>query len=324
MQQRDLFGNLITEQKPVITYPWSHSKANFLDSCPSKYFFQYYGSKVRYAKNIENKERIIFLSHLATKHLITGTIIHDAIDNYFKQYKRGINYNLSMILNWAYEKFETICQLTERARKNNNIKFNNRDKISKELFEGTVKPEEFKKEIREKITLNLTNFYEAQVFEDFRKGGKLKSSFLEKWVIFKLMDYAAIKGKLDLGFDATTGEYFIVDWKTGNVENEETSLQLLIYAVWATEVMEIEVEKVKLFKAYLQEQRVEPLEFSENHILRAKMRVIQDTESIKKLHKYGVDGVGAAFSKIDFPNRICPQCPFEEICHKKVQNENAN
>jgi len=322
MQQRDLFGNKMVDQEPVITYPWSHSRANARDSCPLKYFFQYYGSKARSAKNISNKERISFLSHLATKQLIAGTIIHDAIDRYFKQYKAGTNYNLAMLLTWAYNRFETVCQLTEQARNDEKIKFGSRDKILKELYYRTVEPERFKHEIQEKIKLNLTNFYDAQEFEEFRTGGKLKSSFLEKWVTFILMNYVSIKGKLDLGFDSVTGNYFIVDWKTGNVENEETSLQLLIYAVWATEIMNIDRGRVKLFKAYLQEKRVERLEFSDDHILRAKMCVIQDTESIEKLHKYGIDGIISAFSPIDFPNKICPQCPFEEICHKKVANGN--
>lgn len=322
MQQRDLFGNVIVEQQKAVTYPWSHSRANALESCTLKYFFQYYGSKTRFAKNIPNKDRITFLSHLATKQLIAGTIIHDAVDHYFKQYKAGNNYNLAMLLTWAYNRFEAICQLTERARKDEKIKFDSRDKISKELYYRTVDPEEYKRGITGKIRLNLTNFYEAEVFEQFRTGGKLKSSFLERWVRIILKNYVSIKGKLDLGFDSPSDDYIIVDWKTGNVENEETSLQLLIYAVWATEVENINPAKVKLFKAYLQENRVEPLEFSDDHILRAKMRVIQDTESIEKLHKYGIEGTVAAFSKIDFPNKICPQCPFEEICHKKVENGN--
>ena len=322
MQQRDLFGNLISEERQTIAYPWSHSRANCLESCNLKYFFQYYGSKGRSAKNIPDKQRIIFLSHLATKHLIAGTIIHDAIDHYFRQYKAGTNYNLSMLLTWAYNKFEAICRLTEQARINEHIKFDSRDKISKELYYRTVDPEKFKIEIREKITINLTNFLDAKEFEEFRIGGKQKSSFLEKWVIFKLMGYVSIKGKLDLSFDSSTGKYYIIDWKTGNVEYEETSLQLLIYAIWAIEEMKIDPERVLLFKAYLQENRVEQLEFSDDNILRAKMHVIQDTEAIEKLHKYGIEGTIAAFSKIDFPNKICPQCPFEEICHKNVANGN--
>ena len=323
MQNRDLFGNILKGEVNLINYPWSHSRINFLDSCPLKYFYQYYAAKGRTAKNIPGKKRIAFLSHLATKHLIVGTIIHDAIDNYFKCYKNGLNYDLAMILNWAFQKLEDIYRLTERARSNPDIQFKNGEKIFKELYYKTVDATEFKLAVEEKIKICLTNFYKAEEFEGFRRAGKLKSSSLEKWIIFKIMGYAAVKGKLDLSFETEANDYILVDWKTGNIENEETSLQLLVYAIWAIENQKINAQKIKLFKAYLQETRVEPLEFSEDNILRAKMRVIHDTEMIEKLHGYGVNGNIAAFSRIDFPNKICPQCPFEELCHKTIANENT-
>lgn len=322
MQQRDLFGNIIEEVQTNTFYSWSHSRIGALNSCPRKYFYSYYGSKKRSAKNIVGKEKIIFLSHLATKHLVVGTIIHDAIDHYFKQYKQGVNYDLTMLLNWAFERLELVFNLTERSRTNSLIQFKNGEKIFKEIYYRTVKSEKFKEELQEKIRINLTNFYAAEEFHEFRMGGKLKSAELEKWLIFKLMGYASIKGKMDLGFESASGEYFVVDWKTGGVENEETSLQLLIYAIWGIETGNIDPKRVKLFKAYLQEKKVEALEFSNDHILRAKMRVIQDTQTIEKLHKYGLEGVEEAFSQIDFPNKICPQCPYEELCHKTIENGN--
>ncbi len=268
------------------------------------------------------KKKLLFYLIWPRNHLVIGTIIHDAIDNYFKKNKNGIDYDLNLILRYAFEKMDSTFNLTEKARFYKNIKFNNGDKILKELFYRTVDPEKFKSEIREKIRTNLTNFYHSQVFEEFRSGGKLKSSNLEKWITFKLMGYASIKGKMDMGFDSASGEYFVVDWKTGSIENEETSLQLLIYAIWGIEVENIDPQRIKLFKAYLQENKVEPLEFSDEHILRAKMRVIQDTQTMEKLHKYGVEGVEEAFSKINLPNKICPQCPFEEFCYKTITNGN--
>jgi hypothetical protein len=229
-----------------------------------------------------------------------------------------------MVLNWAFEKLEAVYNLTERARLHDTVHFNSNDKIFKELFYRTVEQENFKTEVKEKIQTNLTNFYEAEEFKEFRNGGKMKSSELEKWITFKLMGYAAIKGKMDLGFDAGPEAYYVVDWKTGSVENEETSLQLLIYAIWNIGTAKIDTGRVKLFKAYLQEKKVEPLEFSDEHILRAKMRVIQDTQTIEKLHRYGVEGIEEAFTKIDFPNKICPQCPFEQLCHKTIANGNKH
>lgn len=314
---RDLFGNLIESVQPATYYPWSHSRINFLDSCPRKYYYHYYVAKKKTAKNAPDKNQAMILAHLGTKHLLLGTIIHSTIELYFKKYKSGSNYNLNYLLQTGYQRLEDAITLTRNARNNPQFNFpNSTDKIFKELFYGSVNEVTFKEELSEKIKLNLTNFFNAEAFAEFRQGGKQKSSELEKWVIFKLMNYASIKGKLDLTFVDQQEQFNIVDWKTGNVENEESSLQLLIYAIWAQETKKIEQDSMRLYKAYLQEQKVEELQISEEFILRAKMKVIQDTQAIEQLHNYGVNGIDAAFSKIKFPNKICPQCPFEEICHK--------
>lgn len=316
MTQTDLFGNSVDAPKVEIeTHGWSHSRINALDSCPRKYFYAYYGGKKRSAPNIENKARIEFLTRLGNRALIMGTIIHDTIDYYFNQYKAGKNHDLGHLLSRALTKLEDSFRLTI-ASKTKKVTLDANQKLLKEVYYDRVDVNVFKNGIKEKIILNLTNFYDANGFEFLRKGGKMKGALKESWVRMSILNFAKVIGKLDLCFEDYDGNFVVADWKTGNPENEETSLQLMIYALWALEVKKVDKDKIKLYKAYLQEGTVESLEFSDEHILRARMKVMQDTERMQLLHRYGVEGNNAAFTKLPVHGKICDQCPFEEICYK--------
>jgi hypothetical protein len=314
--QTDLFGNIIQTQVEPETQGWSHSRVNAVESCARKYFYAYYGSKKRAARNLENKERLEFLAKMGNRPLIMGTIIHETIDYYFRRYKAGSNHSLNHLLSHAFTKLEEAFALTTSSRMSP-AELKQNQKIFKEVYYGKIDSVPgFKEGIREKIQLNLTNFYTSEEFEFLRRGGKMQGSKQESWVRLSILDFAKVIGKLDLCFEDYDQNFIVADWKTGNLENEETSLQLLIYALWAVETRNIDKSKVKLYKAYLQEGTVESLEFSDDHILRAKMKVVQDSERMKNLHRYGIEGNEAAFTKLPVRGKICEQCPFEEVCHK--------
>jgi hypothetical protein len=314
--QTDLFGNIVHSKIEPEKQGWSHSRVNALDSCPRKYFYAYYGSKKRAAQNLENKPRLEFLAKMGNRPLIMGTIIHETIDYFFRRYKAGSNHNLNHLLSYAFMKLEGAFTLTMSAR-TKLIELKPDQKLFKEVYYGIVNNvTEFKDSIKQKIQLNLSNFYTSEEFEFLRKGGKMQGSMLESWVRLSILDFAKVIGKLDLCFEDYEQNFIVADWKTGNLENEETSLQLMIYALWAIEARNIDKSRVKLYKAYLQEGTTETLEFSDDHIMRAKMKVVQDSERMKCLHKYGIDGNEAAFTKLPVRGKICEQCPFEEVCHK--------
>ncbi|GGA92396.1 PD-(D/E)XK nuclease family protein [Puia dinghuensis] len=316
--QTDLFGNIIPMNVEPETQGWSHSRANALESCPRKYFYAYYGSKKRAARNLENKTHLEFLAKMGNRPLIMGTIIHETIDYYFRRYKAGSNHSLNQLLSHAFTKLEDAFALTLKMQAAiKPIELKPDQKLFKEVYYGRIgNISEFKEGIKQKIQLNLTNFYTSEDFEFLRRGGKMKGSMQESWVRLSILDFAKVVGKLDLCFEDYDQNFIVSDWKTGNLENEETSLQLMIYALWAVEARKIDKSRVKLYKAYLQEGTVEDLEFSDDHIMRAKMKVVQDSERMKYLHKYGIDGNEAAFTKLPVRGKICEQCPFEEVCYK--------
>jgi CRISPR/Cas system-associated exonuclease Cas4 (RecB family) len=107
----------------------------------------------------------------------------------------------------------------------------------------------------------------------------------------------------------------IADWKTGKKELQDTSLQLLVYALWARQFREWDFDSVEIQKAYLASGQLEKLEYSELHINRARARIMQDVEVLKEMDEFGKDAIKEAFAMHKGKN--CKLCPFEEICHAK-------
>lgn len=56
-----------------------------MEQCPLRYYFEYYGSHLRMARDEPRKERLRFLKSLSNRHLRTGTIVHLIIRTYFKR-----------------------------------------------------------------------------------------------------------------------------------------------------------------------------------------------------------------------------------------------
>ncbi|MCG8532206.1 MAG: PD-(D/E)XK nuclease family protein [Desulfovibrionales bacterium] len=311
IMQYDLFNKVKTP--PLEKASWSYSKIGTLKQCPRKYYFQYFGSKKRLALNEPNKERLIFLSTLSNKHLVGGSIVHTVIATYLKKKRKGEEWDLNRLINWSKKLLSESFIYSENLR--NGI-VDNRiypPAILKEVYYSKRDLSGLRNEIENKIVTNLTNFIQSKKFEELKDGAIQVNSLIEAKAVFKIDESTQINGQIDIAFDSKEG-IIIADWKTGKVEHEDTSLQLLAYALWAIEKKSIETNRIKIKKAYLFEDRLEELEFSEKHLFRARARILQDVELLRDLHEFGKEGISDAFTKCD-QERVCTTCQFEEICH---------
>lgn len=292
---------------------WSYSKMGTLRSCPRKFYYQYYGSKKRSAKADPQKDKIIFLSKFSNRHLIPGSIVHDAIALYFRKAKANEKWDINK-LKWRAHKMlnESIKYSIELKNASivSSAKFP--PDIFKELYYSTIPESELKDKMTEKINDNIDVFYSSEKFKHLKIGGQGEDSIVENNASFLLTPSIEVNGKIDISF--TSGNDFIIaDWKTGNREIEDNSLQLLTYALWAIDQKKTEGKSIKIQKAYLIEDELEEFEYSETHLLRAKMKIIQDSESLASLDKYGKKGVMEAFTKCG-QKKICDLCAFQETC----------
>jgi len=307
----DINSKVIKEEQHVIS--WSPSKMNTAKQCSRRLYYQYYGSKKSKAKNDHDKERLQFLANFSNKSLVAGEIVHTVIASYFRKAKIGEIWSLDRLLGFAFHMLRQSVQYSKDIKAGKPLQTEYPPSILKEIYYGQVEEEIIVKEIKDKLEINLKGFIAAPKFEHLRKGGSLYTSVVEVKAKFELVKSVKIDGVIDLAFQ--DGDVFrIADWKTGKSEDEDTSLQLLTYALWAAKKRN-KKDSVIIEKAYLAEDKLENLEYSDVHLERARVRIIQDAEILRELHDFGIEGNSLAFTKCDKP-RICMLCPFQEVCDK--------
>lgn len=323
--QKDLFGNIIEaasskKKKPseLEKLTLSFSKAQVLDQCNLRYYYHYYGSnkKKKYIQE-SNKEKLWKLKKLSNYSMLMGEIIHDTIEIFFKKAKKGDEWEYEQLIWLANKKLNDSIEHSKTYEIGQVETKEYPPKPLKEIVLMGMDAEQIKKDGMELIEKCFTNFCESPDLKDFYWSEHIAvNAIVEERVIFEITEDIKIDGKVDLAYYDENEEFFhIIDWKTGELDFEDTSLQLLMYAIWANQELGIPLEDIKIYKAYLQKGKLDQLRLSEYEIERAKAKITQDFVSrMKLLHPKGMEAKAKAFAPRKETN-ICALCPFEEVCY---------
>ena len=317
MDQIDLFGNVTAKASPVkaVKMRWSFSRLGAFAACPRLGYYHYFGGSKRKAASEPHKDRIQFLKQLSAGHLVAGEIVHTAIRAYLMKVKEEQVWKLSQVISFANMLLDSAIQHTTDMVAGVKREYDHRaPAVIQELFYGTVTADALKDALREKMQVSLTKFYQLADFQEFRDGALQENSLVERKISLNY-EGILVEGAIDLMYPIG-GRWVIVDWKTGENDSEESSLQLLTYALWAHDELEIPLDAISLFKAFLTEGVAEPLLFSAQELRRAKARILQDIELLKEMEEFGDAGNWEAFSACGQP-KVCAQCAYQEICSKE-------
>ena len=315
MTQLDFFDkNILSPSESRNKFNYSYSRFETFDSCERKYYYSYYGSKKTKALDEPLKEELIELSELANRHLIIGDILHSVISWFLKTAKKGDLKEYSQIENFAIRRLNNVLDNT-MFFKSDGIKKESEFPlpIIKELLYDYYNYLSLKNELEEAIRKNLNNFFNSAKFEDLRNGALTDSAIIEGRSNFNLGNIKVI-GKIDLAFEKN-GLLTINDWKTGKSHFEETSLQLLIYALWARSKNEFQDKEIIIQKSYLAEDEIDVLKYSESQLYRTKAKIRQQVELLKEMEEFGNQAIESAFP-VRKHEKKCRICPFEKICYR--------
>ncbi len=315
--QLDLFGNIVIANEGASVASkvnWSYSKMQIFRDCPRKYYYMYYGSKKRNAKDEPLKMELIELSKLSNKYMVQGNLIHQMIGLYFNKAKKNDFWDYGKTSNFAKMILNETIEYNNSVKKGISVDNTKYPKaLLKELLVKDVDSIKLKDEMLSTIDQCIKIFFESDVYKEVRLGGISYDSLVEGDTSFTLTESINVDGKVDLAFlsDKTLN---ITDWKTGKKGVEDTSLQLLVYALWAKKINHWKFDTVEIKKAYLASCELEKLEFSDVNVERAKVRIMQDAEILNEMNDYGKMAEGSAFTMHKGKN--CLQCPYEKICYK--------
>jgi hypothetical protein len=292
---------------------WSYTRREILELCPRRYYYQYYGSSVRTAKNDPQKHKLRFLKRIKNRNLRVGEILHLVIRTYLMELQLGNTWSLVRLLKWARDIYRRDIE------------------YSKSYPLGTSKEEKYTPcllleyyyerddaehlcVLAEKSMINaLTIFKKREELSPFFTGVGTEDSIIEKSSCWKDNRFT-IRGKIDLAY-RNLDRVTVVDWKIGDNNSTEDSLQLLSYAMLAMSHFKCKPDLIDLFRVHLGVFSVEKFVFNEVDMMRVKGRILQDLEKMQALEKYGRNGNAEAFTPC-FQQGICILCQYQAVYPK--------
>lgn len=318
--QMDLFGGILMEdepnpkkvaQSPTPFVEWSFSRRGTLETCPRKYYYQYYGGKQEKRGSPKEMDSIRFLKMLSNQHLVSGSIVHSLIRLFLTKAQEGTTYSLDFLKKMARDTVTNSITFTENYRQGDEKK-NPYLHLLQEVFEERENSRAIYQQVIDKTSTLLDNFYQSEVFKPFVEAGKKLGAFAEKKFKLPLDEHTKVSGEADLAF-WQDGYFVICDWKTGKVDDGDDSMQLLTYTWWAMDTQNVPLDKVKLYKAYLLENEVKEFRLSEREFYMNKIAIRQSADVMLEMAEFGEEGDWSAFTPCN-QRKICSLCPFQKIC----------
>lgn len=278
---------------------WSISRYEKFKLCRRQYFYEYYG---KYDKEYP---KINKLKKLKSIPLAKGSIVHDVI---------------KVLL-------ERLLKSEQEIDGRRFLEFSK--DLTNRYYEEKTFFEEYYKEVS-KVDIDklykdikkcLNNFIKSKRF-DWIKTEAIKNK--ENWVIeppgygeFRLSDMK-VYCKVDFLFPIDN-VYYIIDWKTGKLDNIKHKKQLLGYVSWASYNFKLSPVSIIPIIAYLRPIYKEiKMKFNESDIRDFINEIKDETEEMYSLCKNIGENIPKEkeeFTKIK-NKKICKYCSYKEICIK--------
>lgn len=278
---------------------WSTSRYEKFKLCKRQYFYEYYG---KYDKEYPTINK---LKKLTSIPLSKGAIVHNVIKILLERLlKSEQEIDEGRFLEFSKTLTNRYCEEKTFF-----------EEYYKEVLK--VNPDKLYKDIKK----YLTNFIKSKRLK-WIKTEAIKNK--ENWVIeppgygeFRVLDMK-LYCKVDFLFPIDDN-YYIIDWKTGKLDNIKHKKQLLGYALWASYNFKINPESIIPIIAYLRPIYKEiKMKFNESDIKDFINEIKEETEEMYSLCKNIEENIPK--DKEEFikkeNKKICKYCNYKEVCFK--------
>ena len=212
-------------------FSWSRSRDATFRECRRRYWFQYYGSWGGWAASADPQTREIYiLKQLKSRQMWAGEVVHTCIQRSLTNLRAGIEpLPVETILSLALDQMRTEWKQSRervyRARPRTTGLFEHE-------YEVEVSDAEWRANA-EHVASCLKTFYASDTYRFIRALPRERFLEIEDFSSFQL-DGTRVHVKLD--FACREGDrHHIFDWKTGRRDDEDNSIQLACYALYASE-----------------------------------------------------------------------------------------
>lgn len=316
VEQLALFDDPTTVQQPLGDVAWSYSRRMALEQCARRYYYEYYGSNKRSAKQDASKDRLRFLKDLTNRYERTGAVLHLAIRTFFHKARQGTPWDSRQLTSFARRIFQADRHYSQTHP--DGIDTSNQlypPMLLREYHYRQPDADVLCQAAEERMCNALHSFATDQRYDSFRQASGYVTSLIEHKM--KIPGFPCqVGGVVDLAF-TDQGLVTIVDWKLGSGDGTgDDSLQLATYALWAVDHFGCKPENLRVCKVHLSTNEIVDFRVDGYVLAAARARILQDAERLAALHDYGQRGVPEAFTPCLQP-AVCRMCAFERECYDR-------
>lgn len=297
-------------------FSWSYSRDNLFKECKREYYYNYYGSWSGWEKNKADEitRTLYVLKNLQNRWQWKGSAVHDEIERILKEL---VSTGKVTPVEKSKERVTEIMRNDFRSSRQG-LYWDKNGSLRNEpaLFEHEYRPEipdQIWKRNYDEVILCLENFYKSDIIEEISGLPKEVVCSIESMTgAYFSFNTALYYVKLDLAY-SIEDTIKIYDWKTGSGDADK--LQFLIYALYAIEELDFDLDKISVTELNLFEDYTKIHTFSDEEVDYGKNYI---NDSIENMKSFLSDPEENEAEMGNFPRtedrKICELCNFQKIC----------
>ncbi|ARU62009.1 hypothetical protein CBW65_14095 [Tumebacillus avium] len=295
---------------------WSHSRDQFFQECPRKYYYHYYGSHNGWRADAPQEAQTLYrLKNLLNLYLYFGETLHGVAEMYINHWEqKGIGFlrddlyhRIRNLLNQAFVESRDAAQWWEAPK---------RRKMFAEMYYSEDKqlPKHTVGEIKKRMDICLDHFMQCESLHEVIRNPEYRLVESERLNTFFVQGHK-VYVKLDALYRHEAGQYVIIDWKTG-LEDERIDEQLQLYAYYLHHELGAPLEKIEIRTEYLLSGKCQ-----KDTVEAAGLEAIEQkiVDSAAEMDLMLVDALAnQPRAEQDFrpavEARICRYCNYRQVC----------
>jgi hypothetical protein len=295
-------------------FSWSRTRDSVFQECRRRYYYHYYGAWGGWDAGADARTRACYvLKQLGTRQMWAGRLVHEAVERSLLALRAGHALSEASLID------DTVRQMREEWK-------GSRDHVYREspkrtgLFEHEygvlVRGREWQA-LRDHVVRCLRNFHRLPLLAEIKRVSPDRFILVEDIGSFA-WEGIRIFTAPDFGYWNQADRLRLVDWKTGG-SGEDAALQLGGYALYALEVLGVDLPRVELLEVNLREGSVASHPWDEISLERVREYIRLSVRSMKAYLEDPERNIAreANFEKSE-DLRICRWCNFRGICRPEL------
>jgi hypothetical protein len=294
----------------VNEFSWSRTRDTVFQECRRRYYYHYYGAWGGWDAHADAGRRALYvLKQLGTRQMWAGRLVHEAVERSLLALRAGHALSEASLVD------DTVRQMREEWKGSRDHAYRESPKrtgLFEHEYRVPVKDGEWQA-LRDHVIRCLRNFHRLPLLAEIKRAST------DRWILIEDIGSFPWEGTRvftapDFGYWNHADRLQLVDWKTGG-NGEDAGLQLGGYALYALEVLGVDLSRVDLLEVNLREAKVTRHPWDESSLERVRDHIRLSVRSMKAYLKDAERNVAeeADFEKTE-DLRICRWCNFRGVC----------